>query len=42
MFWMTPHRGAGQAFQVGHDELGTFYETIKFEKRIKSKKINAK
>jgi hypothetical protein len=22
MFWMRPHRGAGQAYQVRHDECG--------------------
>jgi hypothetical protein len=26
--WMPPHRGAGQAYQVRHDDSGIFYETI--------------
>jgi len=30
MFWIPPHRDAGQAPQVRHDKLGTFYETIQF------------
>ena len=29
MFWMPPHRGAGQAPQVRHDGAGTFYDFIK-------------
>ena len=26
-FWLPPHRGAGQAPQVRHDDFETFYET---------------
>jgi hypothetical protein len=31
MFWMPPHRGAGQAPQVRHDDQRTFYEFINLE-----------